>query len=60
MSRADGRTPAELRPVAIEPGFIDSADGSVLFSIGRTRVDLHRDGRGVGARAGCAAAAAAG
>ena len=38
MSRADGRTPAQLRPVAIEPGFIDSADGSVLFSIGRTRV----------------------
>jgi len=38
VSRADGRTPAQLRPVAIEPGFIDSADGSVLFSIGRTRV----------------------
>jgi ribonuclease PH len=38
VTRADGRTPADLRPVTIEPGFIDSAHGSVLFSIGRTRV----------------------
>jgi len=38
VSRADGRTPAQLRAITIEPGFIDSAHGSVLFSIGRTRV----------------------
>jgi ribonuclease PH len=38
MTRADGRAPDELRPVRIEPGFIDSAHGSVLFSIGKTRL----------------------
>ena len=38
MTRADGRTAGQLRAVTIEPGFIDSAHGSVLFSIGRTRV----------------------
>ena len=38
MKRADGRELDQLRPVAIEPGFIDSAHGSVLFSIGKTRL----------------------
>ena len=38
MKRQDGRTADGLRPVSIEPGFIDSAHGSVLFSIGRTRL----------------------
>ena len=38
MKRADGRELDQLRPLAIEPGFIDSAHGSVLFSIGRTRL----------------------
>ena len=38
MKRQDGRAPDRLRPVSIEPGFIDSAHGSVLFSIGRTRL----------------------
>ena len=38
MKRQDGRPADQLRPVAIEPGFIDSAHGSVLFSIGRTRL----------------------
>ncbi len=38
MSRSDGRAPDELRPVRIEPDFIDTAHGSVLFSIGKTRV----------------------
>ena len=38
MKRADGRELDQLRPLAIEPGFIDSAHGSVLFSIGKTRV----------------------
>ena len=38
MKRGDGRQLDQLRPVSVEPGFIDSAHGSVLFSIGRTRV----------------------
>jgi ribonuclease PH len=38
VNRSDGRGPAELRPLSIEPGFIDSAHGSVLFAIGRTRL----------------------
>ncbi len=38
MKRADGRELDRLRPLAIEPGFIDSAHGSVLFSIGKTRL----------------------
>jgi len=38
VKRQDGRAPDRLRPVSIEPGFIDSAHGSVLFSIGRTRL----------------------
>jgi ribonuclease PH len=38
VSRSDGRAPDELRPVRIEPDFIDTAHGSVLFSIGKTRV----------------------
>jgi ribonuclease PH len=38
VKRGDGRALDQLRPVSVEPGFIDSAHGSVLFSIGRTRV----------------------
>ena len=38
MKRADGRELDQLRPLSIEPGFIDSAHGSVLFSIGKTRL----------------------
>jgi ribonuclease PH len=38
MKRADGRELDQLRPLTIEPGFIDSAHGSVLFSIGKTRL----------------------
>jgi ribonuclease PH len=38
VKRQDGRAPDGLRPVTIEPGFIDTASGSVLFSIGRTRL----------------------
>lgn len=37
-SRSHDRAPAELRPIAIEPGFVRSADGSALFSQGETRV----------------------
>ncbi len=36
--RPDGRQADELRPIAIEFGFQDWAEGSVLFSQGRTRV----------------------
>ena len=38
MSRSHDRTPAELRPVAIEPGFVRTATGSALYSQGETRV----------------------
>ena len=36
--REDGRRPNELRPVRIEPNYLDFAEGSALISIGRTRV----------------------
>ena len=36
--RPDGRAPDQLRPVAVELGFQDWAEGSVLFSMGRTKV----------------------
>src|SRR5262245_11653005 len=36
--RADGRGPGELRPVEIIPGFVETANGSALIGIGRTRV----------------------
>ena len=36
--RHDGRAHDELRPVLIEPGFVRSADGSALISMGGTRV----------------------
>jgi ribonuclease PH len=37
-TRSDGRAADELRPVRIETGFIPSAAGSVLISVGDTRV----------------------
>ena len=36
--RADGRRPDELRPLALEPDFLEQPHGSVLFTQGRTRV----------------------
>jgi ribonuclease PH len=36
--RSDGRTPDQLRPTTVEPGFIRSATGSALISCGETRV----------------------
>ena len=36
--RADGRSPDELRPITIEPGFMRTATGSALISVGGTRV----------------------
>lgn len=36
--RIDGRTPAQLRPIDFVPGFVTTADGSCLVSMGGTRV----------------------
>jgi len=36
--RVDGRQPAELRPVIVEPDYLLTAEGSVLISVGHTRV----------------------
>lgn len=38
MQRIDGRTPEQLRPVEIIPGFVGTAAGSCLISCGGTRV----------------------
>jgi ribonuclease PH len=38
MTRSDGRTPAELRPVTIERGWSAQAEGSALISFGGTKV----------------------
>ena len=38
MIRSDRRAPDELRPVTIEPGFLKYAEGSVLISVGNTRL----------------------
>jgi ribonuclease PH len=37
-SRSYDRAPADIRPVTIDPGYVASADGSALISLGRTRV----------------------
>ena len=37
-TRGDGRVPTQLRPITIEPGFLKFADGSVLITVGDTRV----------------------
>ncbi|MFD7547339.1 ribonuclease PH [Streptomyces sp. NPDC059816] len=38
MSRIDGRTPDQLRPITIERGWSKHAEGSVLISFGDTKV----------------------
>ncbi|MGI9019327.1 MAG: ribonuclease PH [Solirubrobacterales bacterium] len=38
MSRSYDRSPADLRPVEIEPGFVRTATGSALYSQGETRI----------------------
>ena len=38
IEREDGRRPDELRPLELQPDFIERAHGSVLFSCGKTRV----------------------
>ncbi|HET9124093.1 MAG TPA: ribonuclease PH, partial [Solirubrobacteraceae bacterium] len=36
--RSGGRTPDGLRPTTIQPGFVPTATGSVLITVGETRV----------------------
>src|SRR5688572_29658813 len=36
--RSDGRDDGALRPLRMQPGFIEHAEGSVLIEMGRTRV----------------------
>ena len=38
MTRKDGRENDQLRPVDFQPGFVDYPEGSVLISLGKTRV----------------------
>src|SRR5690606_29163627 len=38
MARPDDRAPDQLRPVTIQRGWLDHAEGSVLIEFGRTRV----------------------
>ncbi|MCD9154696.1 ribonuclease PH [Aeromicrobium duanguangcaii] len=38
MTREDGRTPDELRPITITRGWLDHAAGSCLIEFGKTRV----------------------
>jgi ribonuclease PH len=37
-SRSYDRAPADIRPIQIDGGFVDTADGSALITLGRTRV----------------------
>ena len=36
--RSYDRAPADIRPVSIEPGYVATADGSALISVGETKV----------------------
>jgi len=36
--RIDGRQPTQMRPVSVEPDYLLTAEGSVLISVGHTRV----------------------
>lgn len=38
MSRNDGRSPDQLRPVTVQRGYVEYAEGSVLYECGKTRV----------------------
>jgi ribonuclease PH len=38
VTRSDGRGPSDLRPVRYETGYLEWAEGSVLFEMGKTRV----------------------
>ncbi len=37
-ARVDGRTPADLRPLSVEMGYLEWAEGSALLEMGKTRV----------------------
>ena len=49
MDRIDGRGSDQLRPVAFDLGIAPYAGGSVLVTMGNTRVDLQRHHRRDGA-----------
>ena len=36
--RPSGRAPVQLRPLSLVPAFVQTAEGSVLVSLGNTRV----------------------
>src|ERR671910_1014048 len=38
MTRNDGRSPSQLRPTTLSPGFLAHAEGSVLIEVGHTKV----------------------
>lgn len=38
MQRFDGRTPEQLRPVSLQPDYLLTAEGSVLITVGNTKV----------------------
>jgi ribonuclease PH len=38
VSRSDGRTPDQLRPLSLEPSWLEQPHGSVLYSQGKTKV----------------------
>ena len=38
MTRPDGRTPDQLRPMSFQRDFTEMSAGSVLVTVGRTRV----------------------
>jgi ribonuclease PH len=38
MNRSDGRRPDELRPLSLQPNWLEQPHGSVLYSQGKTRV----------------------
>jgi ribonuclease PH len=38
VSRADGRSPDQIRPLSLDTGFLEQPHGAVLFSQGKTRV----------------------
>ena len=38
MTRADGRRPDQLRPLHLEPDFLEQPHGSVLYAQGKTRI----------------------
>ncbi len=38
MKRQDGREPDELRPIKVQRGFVEFAEGSLLYECGKTKV----------------------